>query len=87
MGFRKIDKHKEDELVRLYRQDTAAAEARCRELGLHPTYAATASGMRGDFKKPTGRGARPKPSKSTVSKVTFDDPRWERAKRIGAIVI
>ena len=87
---RKVSPEVERQLALHYIEKGRDASAEmCRSLGLNPTYgvsAATAIGLR----RPKWRAgavskAKPEPQRSHEGR--RNDPRWERAKRIGAVII
>jgi hypothetical protein len=90
---RKVTVEQELELVRLYVDEgQAVAAARARELGVGDLYPMRAAAERGITRprylrtKYLPEYPNAKKSAKTLSTNTFNDPRWERAKKVGAIL-
>lgn len=86
---RKVTREQERDLALLHlEKGYEASSKRCVELGLHKNYAVIAaqymrlvpSGHRGTRSAPAAK------PRSEISKRTFEDPRWKRAKSIGVVI-
>jgi hypothetical protein len=85
---RKITKEQTEELIAFHvEHGFEASSKRCVELGLNPKYAAIEANVRGfRTSRRKNRSAPNEAPKEEISNHTYNDPRWERAKRIGAVV-
>jgi hypothetical protein len=85
---RKVTAAQEEELAKLYRDHgIAACEERCRQLGVSPKYPASAAAAKGLHRPLSRKGNRYKDNRVDRSIRSHNDPRWERAKAIGTVVI
>jgi hypothetical protein len=84
---RKITVEQEEELVRVFvEHGRKIAGELAEQYGVHRNYPLNAAAKRG-IKRPRWRkGNRYVDAKVDHSVNTFKDPRWERAKAIGAVV-